>query len=71
LKEKFLVKLFFLRKGFWKLFRDRANVDFKLQRPAKHFLVKKNILFVDPAEGAVKPQSKLDLLAIREVMKAL
>ncbi len=31
------------------------------------YLVKKNILFVDAVRGVLKPQSKLDLLAIREV----
>ena len=52
-----------------KLFDDRESVDFELHRPAKHFLVKKNILFVDPMDGEVRPQSRLDLLAIREVVK--
>ncbi len=33
------------------------------------FLVKKNILFVDPLTMMMKPQSELNLLAIREVMK--
>ena len=33
------------------------------------FLVRKNILFLDPVEGTIKPQSKLNLLAIREVIK--
>ncbi len=52
-----------------KLFMDRERVEFELHRPAKHFLVKKNILFVDPMGGGVKPQSRLDLLAIRELVK--
>jgi len=52
-----------------KLFEDRESVDFELHRPAKHFLVKKNILFVDPMSGEVRPQSRLDLLAIREVVR--
>ena len=52
-----------------KLFMDRESVDFELHRPAKHFLVKKNILFVDPMGGEVRPQSRLDLLAIRELVK--
>ncbi|MFQ6072253.1 MAG: hypothetical protein ACE5KT_06080, partial [Methanosarcinales archaeon] len=50
-----------------KLFIDRDVVSFELYRPEKHFLVKKNILFVDPKEGRVKTQSKLDLLAIRTI----
>jgi len=51
-----------------KLFMEKESVDFELHRPAKHFLVKKNILFVDPILGEVRPQSRLDLLAIREVV---
>ena len=52
-----------------KLFKDRKSVDFELHRPAKHFLMKKNILFVDPMSGEVRPQSRSDLLAIREVVR--
>ncbi|CAD6492586.1 MAG: putative ATP-binding protein [Candidatus Argoarchaeum ethanivorans] len=33
------------------------------------YLVKRNILFVDAVRGVLKPQSKLDLLAVREVME--
>jgi len=50
-------------------FVDRDVVSFEGYRPEKHFMIKKNILFLDPKEGTVRPQSRLDLLAIREVMK--
>ncbi|CAD6492584.1 MAG: putative ATP-binding protein [Candidatus Argoarchaeum ethanivorans] len=43
--------------------------DEGLDRPAKHFLIKDNILFLDPEIGIIKPQSQLNLLAIREVMR--
>ena len=43
--------------------------DEGLNRPAKYFLIKDNILFLDPAQGTLKPQSRLNLLALREVMK--
>ena len=33
------------------------------------FLVKQNILFLDPVRRMIKPQSRLNLLAIRDVMK--
>ncbi len=33
------------------------------------YLVKANILFVDPANSIIKPQSKLNLLAIREILR--
>jgi len=36
---------------------------------SKTFLVKKNVLFVDPLTKLIKPQSQLNLLAIREVMQ--
>ena len=35
----------------------------------KSYLVKQNILFVDPLSKTLKPQSKLNLLAIRDMMK--
>ena len=43
--------------------------DEGLNRPAKYFLIKDNILFIDPTRGIIKPQSRLDLLAIREIIK--
>ncbi|MHC1575085.1 MAG: ATP-binding protein [Candidatus Methanogasteraceae archaeon] len=50
-------------------FVDRDVVSFEGYRPEKHFMIKKNILFLDPKEGTVRPQSRLDLLAVREVME--
>ena len=41
-----------------------AKIDESLK-----FCVRKNILFLEPVERIVKPQSKLDLLAIRESLK--
>ncbi|MEA1863845.1 MAG: hypothetical protein U9N46_01390 [Euryarchaeota archaeon] len=32
------------------------------------FLVKQNILFLDPVNRTIKPQSRLNLLAVREVI---
>ena len=43
--------------------------DEGLNRPAKYFLIKGNILFMNPTRGIIKPQSRLDLLAIRELIK--
>jgi len=43
--------------------------DEGLNRPAKHFLIKDNILFLNPHTGIIKPQSRLNLLAIRDVLK--
>ena len=51
-------------------FVDTEYIDDEgLNRPAKHFLIKDNILFLDPHTGIIKPQSRLNLLAIREVLK--
>ena len=51
-------------------FADAECIDDRgLDRPAKHFLIKDNILFLDPDLGIIKPQSRLDMLAIREVAK--
>ncbi|MCD4841318.1 MAG: ATP-binding protein, partial [Methanosarcinales archaeon] len=47
-------------------FVDTEYIDDEgLNRPAKHFLIKDNILFLDPHTGVIKPQSRLNLLAIR------
>jgi AAA+ ATPase superfamily predicted ATPase len=37
----------------------------------KRFLVRENVLFVNPVSGLLKPQSRLDLLAIRRVLKGV
>ncbi|MCD4842214.1 MAG: ATP-binding protein [Methanosarcinales archaeon] len=51
-------------------FVDTEYIDDEgLNRPAKHFLIKDNILFLDPHTGVIKPQSRLNLLAIRDVLK--
>ena len=51
-------------------FVDTEYIDDEgLNRPAKHFLIKDNILFLDPHTGIIKPQSCLNLLAMREVLK--
>ena len=50
-------------------FVDAERIDDEgLNRPAKHFLIKDNILFLDPEGGIIEPQSRLNLLAIREVI---
>ena len=55
--------------GALKKFVDREAIDMnEVDEISKVFLVKKNILFVDPRRKLIKPQSKLDLLAIREVI---
>ena len=51
-------------------FVDTEYIDDEgLNRPAKHFLIKDNILFLDPHTGVIKPQSRLNLLAMRNVLK--
>ena len=47
---------------------DEVGMD-EMDEVSKRYLVKENILFVDPLTKMIKPQSQLDLLAIREVMK--
>ena len=41
----------------------------KIPRKIRHFLVEENILFYNPVEGRVRPQSRLLWKAIKEVMK--
>ena len=40
----------------------------ELSKPVKLGLIKANILFLDPVKQIIKPQSRLNLLAIREVI---
>jgi AAA+ ATPase superfamily predicted ATPase len=47
------------------MLRNVENLKFELS-PELILLVKENILFIDPVNRTVKPQSKLDLLAIRK-----
>ena len=50
-------------------FVERDTIDMnEVDEISKAFLVKKNILFVDPLRKIIKPQSKLNLLAVREVI---
>jgi len=51
-------------------FVDRETIDMnEVDEISKEFLVKKNILFVDPLRKMILPQSRLELLAIREVIR--
>jgi len=51
-------------------FRDRDYLKAsELSKSVKLGLIKANILFLDSVKQIIKPQSKLDLLAIREVIK--
>ena len=53
-----------------KRFVERDEIDTgEVDEISTTFLVKKNILFVDPLTTMITPQSKLNLLAIQEVMK--
>ncbi|MEA3282839.1 MAG: ATP-binding protein [Euryarchaeota archaeon] len=47
--------------------RDEVGAD-EIDEISKRYLVKENILFVDPLTKMIKPQSQLDLLAIRDVV---
>ncbi|PXF60261.1 MAG: ATP-binding protein [Candidatus Methanogaster sp.] len=52
-----------------KMFSDEEKIDmWSIDEISKYYLVRNNILFLDPDRGIVKPQSWLDLLAIREVI---
>jgi len=50
------------------LTRDEIGMN-EVDEVSKRYLVKGNILFVDPLTTMMKPQSRMNLLAIREVMK--
>jgi len=48
--------------------RDEIGMN-EVDEVSKRYLVKENILFVDPLTAMIAPQSMLDLSAIREVMR--
>ena len=48
--------------------REKEEVRYRFVTDAISFLVRNNILFADPTAKTVKPQSKLDLLAIRNIL---
>jgi len=53
-----------------KIFLSEEEIDmWSIDEISKHYLVKNNILFLDPHTGVIKPQSRLNLLAIRDVLK--
>ncbi len=51
------------------VFKNKEEVRYERLDEAKIFLVKKNVLFVDSTRRTMRPQSKLDLLAIRAVVE--
>jgi len=53
-----------------KKFVDRDVIDDEeLDEVTKFYLVSNNVLFADPAKSVIKPQSRLDLLAIRTIFQ--
>ena len=51
----------------FKAFQDKESVVYKYLNKEIKFLVRKNILFANPVDKILKPQSKLDLLALRSL----
>ncbi|KAF5416767.1 MAG: putative ATP-binding protein [Candidatus Methanogaster sp.] len=52
-----------------KMFVSREEIGMnEVDEVSKRYLVKENILFVDPLTAMIKPQSQLDLFAIRKVV---
>ena len=49
--------------------KEKEEVRYRFVTNDISFLVRNNVLFADPVTKTVKPQSKLDLLAIREVIR--
>ena len=48
---------------------DGESIRYRFVTDAISFLVKNNVLFVDPTTKVVRPQSKLDLLAVKRVLE--
>ncbi|MCW7070733.1 MAG: ATP-binding protein [Methanophagales archaeon] len=55
----------------FKNFEAEEVIKYERETKEKLFLVGRNVLFIDPTERTIRPQSRLDLLAIRVVLKNL
>ena len=53
----------------FKNFGKEEIIQYDRVNEKKIFLVGRNVLFIDPVQRTIKPQSRMNLLAIREVMK--
>ena len=53
----------------FKNFGEEELVQYDKVNKEKIFLVERNVLFIDPTQRTIKPQSRLNLLAIREVLR--
>jgi hypothetical protein len=53
----------------FKNFEKDELVQYDKVNKEKIFLVERNVLFIDPTQRTIKPQSRLNLLAIREVIR--
>ncbi|MEA1864581.1 MAG: ATP-binding protein [Euryarchaeota archaeon] len=52
----------------FKNFKKDELVQYDKVNKEKIFLVERNVLFIDPTQRIIKPQSRLNLLAVREVI---
>ena len=52
-------------------FSEECSYAYEIITPEIAYLVRENILFSDPVKCIIKPQSQLDLLAIREMLKGV
>ncbi len=64
-EKEFFKKIISLLKNF----ENNDSIKYKKITPEILFLIENNILFADPKKKFLKPQSKLDLLAIRSFLK--
>jgi AAA+ ATPase superfamily predicted ATPase len=55
----------------FKNFEQEEILQYGRINKEKIFLVGRNVFFIDPTQRTIKPQSRLNLLAIREVMKSV
>jgi len=55
----------------FKNFEQEEMLQYGRINKEKIFLVGRNVFFIDPTQRTIKPQSRLNLLAIREVMKSV
>jgi len=52
-------------------FSEERSYAYEIITPEIAYLIRENILFSDPVKCIIKPQSQLDLLALREMLKSV
>ncbi len=56
-------------KNFLEVFKEKDEIKYEKLTKEIKWCIEKNIIFLNPAKESIKPQSKLDLIAIKEIIR--